>query len=213
MEALERGFISNNWVTALFVFGLLLIFFLKLFRAAKLSGYATSIFNKGFIEIESQEKTASITFFHSVFTLFSFLSISMTIYFLFKEYKVGVQSNFLEYIQWSSYVLIYILGRFFLEFLLMGLLEVKGVLTYFILSKRSYLYSISIGLFLLNLIYFYGFQRESFLLIGTIVLFGARLLLIISNNKNLIIKELFYFMLYLCAFEIAPLFILFKLIF
>lgn len=213
MEALERGFNSNNWVTGLFVFGLLLIFFLKLFRAAKLSGYTASIFNKGFIEIESQEKTAPITFFHSVFTLFSFLSISMTVYFLLKEYKEDLESNFIEYIQWSSYILIYILGRFLLEFLLMGLLEVKGILKYFILSKRSYLYSISIGLFLLNLIYFYGVQKQNFLLIGAIVLFGIRLLLIISNNKNLIIKELFYFILYLCAFEIAPLFILFKLIF
>ncbi|MFY0628777.1 MAG: DUF4271 domain-containing protein [Flavobacteriaceae bacterium] len=213
MEALERGFISNNWVTGLFVFGLLLIFFLKLFRAVKLSGYAASIFNKGFIEIESQEKTTPITFFHSVFTLFSFLSISMTVYFLLKEYKEDLESNFIEYLQWSSYILIYILGRFFLEFLLMGLLEVKGILKYFILSKRSYLYSISIGLFLLNLVYFYAVQKQKFLLIGAIILFGIRLLLIISNNKKLIIKELFYFILYLCAFEIAPLFILFKLIF
>lgn len=213
MEAIERGFISNNWVTLLFVFGLLLIFVLKLYKAAKLSGFATSIFNKGFIEIESQEKTAPITFFHSVFTLFSFLSISMTAYFLLDEYKDGVSTNFLEYIEWSSYILIYILGRFFLEFLLMGLLEVKGLLSYFILSKRSYLYSISIGLFLLNLIYFYGYQKFNLLLIGAAVLFGVRLLLIVVNNKNLIIKELFYFILYLCAFEIAPLFILFKLIF
>ena len=213
MEALERGFISNNWVTLLFVFGLVLIFVLKLYKATKLRGYASSIYNKGFIEIESQEKTTPITFFHSVFTVFSFLSISMTVYFMLSEYNESENTNFFEYIEWSSYILIYILGRFFLEFLLMRLLEVKGLLSYFILSKRSYLYSISIGLFLLNLIYFYGFQKLNLLLIGAVVLFGARLLLIISNNKNLIIKELFYFILYLCAFEIAPLFILFKLIF
>ena len=136
----------------------------------------------------------------------------MTVYFLLKEYKEDLESNFIEYIQWSSYILIYILGRFLLEFLLMGLLEVKGILKYFILSKRGYLYSISIGLFLLNLIYFYGVQKQNFLLIGAIVLFGIRLLLIISNNKNLIIKELFYFILYLCAFKLAPLLVLFKLI-
>lgn len=213
MEALERGFTSNNWVTILFVFGLLLIFVLKLFKAAKLKGYASSVFNKGFVEIESQEKTAPITFFHSVFTLFSFLTISMTAYFLIKGFKEVVGIQFLEYIKWSTYILIYVLGRYFLESLLMGLLQIKGVLAYFILSKRSYLYSISVGLFILNIIYFYGVQTQIFLLIGTIVLFGIRLLLILNNNKKLIIKELFYFILYLCAFELAPLFILFKLIF
>ncbi|MBL4604720.1 MAG: DUF4271 domain-containing protein [Flavobacteriaceae bacterium] len=213
MEGLERGFISNNWVIMLFVFGLLLIFFLKLFKAAKLRGYAASVFNKGFIEIESQEKTPPITFFHSVFTLFSFLSISMTVYFLFTGYREELNTDFFEYVKWAFYILIYILGRFLVEFVLMSLLQIKSLLSYFILSKRSYLYSISIGLFLLNFIYFYGYRSQIFLLIGTIILFGMRLLLILNNNKNLIIKELFYFILYICAFEIAPLLILFKLIF
>ncbi len=213
MQALQRDILSNNWIALLFLLGLVLIFGLKLFKAAKLQGYATSIFNKGFVEIQTQEKNPLFSFFHIVFTLFSFLSISITCYFLFKEYNESLQFNFLEYAQLSSYILIYALGRFLLEFFIMSLFEIKGQLRYFFLSKRSYLYAISLGLFLLNFIYFYGFQKQNFLLYGMLLLFAIRLFLILNNNKNLIIKELFYFILYICAFEIAPLFILFKLIF
>lgn len=213
MQALERDILSNNWITLLFVFSLLLIFLLKLFKASKLQGYTTSIFNKGFVEIENQEKNTTFSFFHIVFTLFSFLSISVTTYLLLKSYRSNSQLEFLSYIELASFILIYVLARYIIEFLITSLFQIKNTLSYFFLSKRSYLYSISVGLFALNTIYYYGFQRFEFLLYGTILLFAIRLVLILNNNKKLIVKELFYFILYLCAFEIAPLFVLFKLIF
>jgi hypothetical protein len=75
------------------------------------------------------------------------------------------------------------------------------------------LYSISIGLLFLNIIYFYSFQNKYLLITSVGLLFLVRFLMILMINKNLIIKELFYFILYLCAFELAPLFVLFRWIF
>ena len=213
MQATERILLSNNWIAILFVFCLLVMFLLKLFNAKKMKGYALSIFNKGFVEIKSQEKNSVFSFFDMGFIGFSFLSISLTIYFVIIHYQEKTIFSLVEYSKISSYVLIYMIGRNFLEAVLMRLLAIKEVLGHFFLSKRSYLYSISIGLFFLNVVYFYGFQRITFLLSGIALLFAIRLILILVNNKNLIIKELFYFILYLCAFEIAPLFLLFKLIF
>jgi len=213
MQATERVLLSNNWIAILFVFCLLVMFLLKLFNAEKMKGYALSIFNKGFVEIKSQEKNSVFSFFDMGFIGFSFLSISLTLYFTIVYYQGKTVFSLVEYTKISFYVLIYMLGRNLLETVLMRLLTIKELLGYFFLSKRSYLYSISIGLFFLNLVYFYGFQRIQLLLSGIVLLFAIRLILILINNKNLIIKELFYFILYLCAFEIAPLFILFKLIF
>lgn len=213
MQATERVLLSNNWIAILFVFCLLVMFLLKLFNAGKMKGYALSIFNKGFVEIKSQEKNVVFSFFDMGFIGFSFLSISLTIYFVIIHYQKEAVFSLVEYTKISSYVLVYMLGRNLLEAVLMRLLAIKELLSHFFLSKRSYLYSISIGLFFLNVVYFYGFQRITLLLSGITLLFAIRLILILFNNKNLIIKELFYFILYLCAFEIAPLFILFKLIF
>ena len=154
-----------------------------------------------------------ISFFHSVFTFFSFLMLSMTIYFIINNHQNDNTFLFSEYLSLSLIVFIYMILRFIIESLLMTLFEVKEVLLHFFLSKRSYLYTVSIGLLILNLFYFYSFQDKSFLISGFIILFSVRFLLILFNNKNLIIKELFYFILYICAFEIAPLFVLFKLLF
>lgn len=220
IQAAERVLISDNWVAILFVFCLLLLFLLKLFDAEKMRGYALSIFNKGFVEITSEEKQSMFSLFHLGYIGFSFLSISLTVYFFLVHYQEKTVYSLLEYSQIASYVLVYIFGRNVLELLLIKILDIKQLLGYFFVSKRSYLYSISVGVFFLNVIYFYGFERVEtdfsgiiLLLSGIILLFAIRFVFILTNNKNLIIKELFYFILYLCAFEIAPLLILFKLIF
>jgi len=86
------------------------------------------------------------------------------------------------------------------------LFELKQSISLFLISKRGFLYSISLGLLFLNIIYFYSFQNKYLLITGVGLLFLVRFLMILMINKNLIIKELFYFILYLCAFELAPLF-------
>lgn len=212
MEAAERVLISNNWVALLFLFCLLILFFLKMFSAEKMKGYSLSIFNKGFVDIASQEKQPILSLFDIVFTGFSFLSISLAIYFSMRYFQNDSNFSLISYTKVATYVLIYMLLRNVIEFLLMRLLGIQQALGYFFLSKRSYLYSISIGLFFLNVVYFYGFQDFELLFTGILLLFTLRFALIVVNNKNLIIKELFYFILYLCAFEIAPLLMLFKLI-
>lgn len=213
MQATERLLVSNNWIAILFLFCLLILFLLKVFSAEKMRGYSLSLFNKGFVEITSQEKSSVFSLFDIGFTGFSFLSISLTIYFAYVHYQSGAEFSLIEYSKMASFVLMYMLGRNLIEALVMRLLAIKNALAYFFLSKRSYLYSISIGLFFLNLIYFYGFKDIRFLLLVIVLLFVIRFALILINNKTLIIKELFYFILYLCAFEIAPLLILFKFIF
>ena len=213
MQATERFLETNNWIAILFVFCLFILFLLKLFNAEKMRGYSLSIFNKGLVEIMSQEKKSVLTIFDIGLTGFSFLNISLTLYFLFVFYQSEATFSMLAYSKISSIVLLYMVGRNILEALIMRLLNIKEALAYFFLSKKSYLYSISIGLFFLNVFYLYGFQNILFFLSGIILLFVLRFALILINNKNLIIKELFYFILYLCAFEIAPLLILFKLIF
>ena len=97
MQATERLLVSHNWIAILFVFCLLILFLLKVFNAVKMRGYSLSIFNKGFVEIASQEKSSVFSLFDIGFTGFSFLSISLTIYFAFVHYQSGAEISVIEY--------------------------------------------------------------------------------------------------------------------
>jgi len=213
MEALQRSVLSNNWITLIFVFSILLLFFLKLFTTTKLKGYVTSLFNKGFVEIEAEENYWALSFFHVGFSLFTFLMLSVTTFFLISQFNNSSALLLEDYLVSTSYLFSYVVLRFIVVFALFSVFQFKSKLSFFMTSKRGYLYSISIGLLFLNVFYFYTFQYQDLLFTGFVALFSLRFSLILINNKNLIIKELFYFILYLCAFELAPLFVLFRLIF
>ena len=214
MEAVQRDVLSNNWIVLIFIFSIGILFFLKIFNTDKLKGYATSIFNKGFIEIEAEENYFRFSFFHVGFSFFFLLMLTVSIYLTMHQNFQKEAFLFLDYLQVSKYVLLCLTVRYVVDFLLIILFEIRdSLVTYFFFSRRSYSYSISLGLLILNIFYFYTFNSYYFLIFGIIALFSIRYLLILYYNKNLIIKELFYFILYLCAFELAPLFVLFKLIF
>ncbi|MBT3548106.1 MAG: DUF4271 domain-containing protein [Flavobacterium sp.] len=214
MEAVQRDVLSNNWIVLIFIFSIGILFFLKIFNTDKLKGYATSIFNKGFIEIEAEENYFRFSFFHVGFSFFFLLMLTVSIYLTMHQNFQKEAFLFLDYLQVSKYVLLCLTIRYVVDFLLIILFEIRdSLVTYFFFSRRSYSYSISLGLLILNILYFYTFNSYYFLIFGIIALFSIRYLLILYYNKNLIIKELFYFILYLCAFELAPLFVLFKLIF
>lgn len=213
MEALQRVILSNNWITIIFLVSLAVLFFLKLFEAEKLKGYAASIFNKGFIEIEAEDNSSFFSFFHIGFSFFFFLMITITGYFFANIYSHRTFFLLQDYIHVFNYVLLYMIVRFVSMSLFILLFELKQSISLFLISKRGFLYSISIGLLFLNIIYFYSFQNKYLLITGVGLLFLVRFLMILMINKNLIIKELFYFILYLCAFELAPLFVLFRWIF
>ena len=214
MEAVQRDILSNNWIVLIFIFSIGILFFLKIFNTDKLKGYATSIFNKGFIEIEAEDNYFRFSFFHVGFSFFFLLMLTLSIYLTMHQNFQKEAFLFLDYLQVSKYVLLCLTIRYVADFLLIILFEIRdSLVTYFFFSRRSYSYSISLGLLILNILYFYTFNSHYFLIFGIIALFSIRYLLILYYNKNLIIKELFYFILYLCAFELAPLFVLFKLIF
>ncbi|MDC3195206.1 DUF4271 domain-containing protein [Flavobacteriaceae bacterium] len=213
MEALQRDILSNNWITIIFLLSLAVLFFLKLFEATKLKGYAASIFNKGFIEIEAEDNPSPFSFFHLGFSFFFFLMITITGYFFTNIYSQRTVFLMQDYLHVFNYVLLYMIVRFVSISLLILLFELKQRISLFLISTRGFLYSISIGLLFLNIIYFYSLQSKYLLITGVGLLFLVRFFMILMINKNLIIKELFYFILYLCAFELAPLFVLFRWIF
>jgi hypothetical protein len=70
---------------------------------------------------------------------------------------------------------------------------------------------LSFAFFIAIILFFYTGLKVQFLAYFVIILFLIRIVFHLINNKKLILSKLFYFILYFCAFEIAPLFVLFKL--
>ena len=211
MQALEKITISTNWIPLVLVFLLAIIAVLKIIDAEKLKGYVFALFNKGFIEGEAAEDTSLFSSFYSLLFVFSATVLALIISLFVTERNANLALSFSSFFSVLKMVFCYLIIKSLLEVALMRLFLIKKQVRFFLVSKWSSLYSISFFL----LVFFVLFQFSplnylSFIFI-TLILFFLRFVLQLGNNKNLVFSELFYFILYICAFEIAPLLTLFKL--
>jgi len=213
VQALEKIVINTNWISIILVFLFAIIAVLKIIDGDKLKGYVFALFNKGFIQDEVEENTSFFSSFYSLLFIFSSVVLALVTSLLVaetdKNTSFSVSSFFLILgIIWSYFTI-----KSLLEIGVIRLFFIKKEVRFYVVSKFGYLYSISFFLIIFLVLFRFGPLNFSFFIAATLGLFFLKFVFQVVNNKNLVFGKLFYFILYLCAFEIAPLLIMFKLVF
>jgi len=109
---------------------------------------------------------------------------------------------------------IFVLIKVLLERLIGSLFEIDKLIDAYLFQKISYKNFLGLLLFPINLFLIYSFKPTlTIIYIIIIILFiinVSGLITTIKTNQSLIKQNLFYFILYLCALEIAPYIIIYK---
>lgn len=188
----------------------LVVFFLRVLNQEKLQGYFLGLFNKGFIDAEVEERMTMFNAFYILQFLYSVLIIALGIFTIANHYQTF--TNPLNSFLWiSAGALVYFVLKKALEYGISFVLQIQEGVKFYLISKSTYLYSLSYFIFAFIVLFFYADLPINSLFFFFAFGFLFRLILMITYNKNLIFNHLFYFILYICTFEIAPLLILFKL--
>ncbi|WP_423809700.1 DUF4271 domain-containing protein [Polaribacter atrinae] len=213
MQALERVIVDNSWITILLVCLLACIFLLRGLSTVRLKGSVSSLLNKSFVESEIEENSSFFNPFKNVVFVFSITILSLLSYKIYLHYNSSSEQGFYTFLKILGVVFSYLTIKRLLEFLLSVIFKIDKKLDFFLVSKSIYLYSVSFFLLIAIVLVEYSQLNTLFLVYFSALLFSVRFIFHAVINKKLIFSELFYFILYLCAFEIAPLFILFRLLF
>ena len=211
MQALDKITSSTNWILLVLVFLFVIIAILKIIDAEKLKGYVFALFNKGFIESEAEEDILFFSSFYSLLFVFSATVLALTVSLLASEINVAFSLTFSSFLSVLKLVFSYLIVKRFLELAFARLLLIKKQVRFFLVCKLSYLYSISFVLLVFYILFLFSPLNYFYFTVIILGLFTLRYLFLLTSNKKLVFSELFYFILYICAFEIAPLLTLFKL--
>ena len=211
MQALDKISLGTNWILLVLVFLFVIIAILKIIDAEKLKGYVFALFNKGFIESEAEEDILFFSSFYSLLFVFSATVLALTVSLLASEINVAFSLTFSSFLSVLKLVFSYLIVKRFLELAFARLLLIKKQVRFFLVCKLSYLYSISFFLLVFYILFLFSPLNYFYFTVIILGLFTLRYLFLLTNNKKLVFSELFYFILYICAFEIAPLLTLFKL--
>lgn len=191
----------------------LCVFLLKTTDAKLLKQQVATIFKVPFVKLETDDTVGILNVYQIVLFLFTIGSFSLVLAFTQSYFKDQQTIKFSTYITLYCFVFFYFIVKWILENVLVRLFVIKNQLKFFLISKWSYLFSLAFVFYIGTILYVYSFLNMTYLLFIVILFFLLRFIFILITNKKLVFYKLFYFILYICAFEIAPLFILFKLVF
>jgi hypothetical protein len=216
IEATERFVFTKDWITIIFVllFGLFVLS--KYLNPDRFSRLFSLIYSRNYLVLYQKQAPVLVNSFHIVFSIIQILTFALTIFIGIKAYNsIARELEFTFFLTILTGVFTFFVLRFFLGKALSVLFQREKDFEYVTYLKLSYLSNFSLLIFPLLLIAYYV-QYDSlgfafFVFILAVVLLLLYYALIIKNNQKMILKRLFYFILYLCALEIAPIILLYKL--
>ena len=198
---------SRDWATVLFVLSFAIIAVTKSVFENRFADFANLIYSNKYIKVYKDSSNLKSTFTVSLF-LVQVISLAFFVQITLSYFGYASKTDWLLYIQILTLLVFFILSKYLIEKIIATSFNIEEFMEQFNLQKVTY--RTYIGLFILpfNIILFYydSFSKNIPLLIIAIILIINALTYFISikNYQNLIFSKLFYFILYLCALEIAP---------
>ena len=216
MEAIERYITSNDLLTIIILLVLLLLAIAKNLFTNRFDDFISLAASGKFLIIKSKEYKLLFGF-NIIMLSIHILSISLFIFLAFRIFTTQTLENsgnlLLRIITAYSFI---VLLKITVEKIIANVFDIDEIIDTYLFQKQTYLNFISLIIFGLSLFLVYSEIPSSplFYLIIALIIIGLAysLYAIIKKNLRTISRFWFYFILYLCALEIAPYVVLYKLI-
>ncbi|MCW5515020.1 DUF4271 domain-containing protein [Muriicola sp. Z0-33] len=208
MEPIAKTIHTVDWITLILFSSVLFVVIAKSLFYGRFLNFIILPFNNKYIFMYNK-KDKLLNWFHVFFTIFQLLNYSLFIY-LAREILLNAENIAYSYVY--PIILVFLILFLLIKILLQlgnGFVFNNGkIITEFIFKKLSYFNYSAFIVFLANVILTYvfiGSKTVVFTSIFLIVLINAvGWFMIIKNHQKYITSHFFYFILYLCALEIAP---------
>lgn len=198
---------NKDWATLLFVLSFITIAITKSVFENRFGDFVNLLFSDKYIKVYRDSSHLKSGFTISLF-LVQVVSLAFFIQLSLSVFGYVSKTDWVLYIQIITFLIFFILSKYLIEKIIATAFNIEEFVEQFNLQKVTYRTYIGLLILPINIILFYydTVSRNIPILIIAILLVINALTYFISikNYQNAIFGKLFYFILYLCAFEIAP---------
>ncbi|KGO87299.1 hypothetical protein Q765_06430 [Flavobacterium rivuli WB 3.3-2 = DSM 21788] len=202
----ERIIGAKDWATLLFVFCFAVVAVNKSVFEARFAEFIKLGFSDKYTKIY-KDTSNLLSWFTISFFFVQVISYSFLLQFVLSYFNL-VKSGGISFIQLFTVVAFFILAKFLIEKIIATAFSIEEFSEQFNLHKVNYRAYIGLLLLPINVILFYNIAPTRILLylILAIIIAATVISYLVSLRiyQKLILAKLFYFILYLCALEIAP---------
>ncbi|MFT5231785.1 MAG: hypothetical protein ACI836_000583 [Saprospiraceae bacterium] len=214
LELLERHSILSDWITLVFLGCILLMTSAKFLFPKRFDEFIYLPLNNKYFLLQGKSDTLTHVFNLLLFVV-QLLSVSFFIYLLLTEVGYGTDEKlWLLYIQICAIYFVFIGVKIFIEKIIGNVFNMEGLINQYLYQKLTYRNYIAIFLLFCNILLMYTLGANQtillFILSLAVAFNGIGLILSYKNFRNVLAPQILYFILYLCALEIAPYVILYK---
>lgn len=216
-EMQQRIIFTPDWITAVFLVILFLIAISKYHFNERLSSLFSLVYSDKYISDYTKAKPIIWNSFNLIHFFILSLTFSLLIFYGLNAFlNESFNLEFGYFLKILLGVGIYMVLRFLIGGLIAAIFEIKDDFSIFSMIKISNFFLISFALFPLLLIIAYTKTGYYKILIGMALAFVlisilARYIRVLQNDK-VNFPNFFYLFLYICALEIAPIILIYKLI-
>ena len=215
MEAVDRISNHHDWITFILLGVFLMLFVLHFLDRERLRQLISTPFNSFYFSNYESENDSLFKGFNLLLFISSNLVFSLFLYILFQNYALDrfkITNHF--YLTILISLLLYWVLKILMETVLFWLFDIGSLYKKMLHVKMTYFYSISfyVLFFVLFGVYYFDWHGNYIRIVSVFIV----ILLIIRYYNFVILSQrsgvfsLFYFILYLCTLEIAPLLIVLK---
>ncbi len=211
-----RNIIINDWFTASIIICLLFLAITKLLFPKRFNDFVEILGNSNYLKIYVKDQK-----FINIFDGLLFMNLIISITIFVSLCIITLEQNIQEQNLTLYYKLFVGIGslliiKALLDRLIGSLFEIDELMNDYVFQKITYKNYIGLVLLPINIILLYALEpSKSIMLIAIFILFVVGFMGFLESVKShlkLLKVNLFYFILYLCALEIAPYIILYKVL-
>lgn len=203
----ERAAVSADWATVVFVVALALVTVTRIAFENRFVEFSRLGISDKYIKIY-RDSGAVVGWFTISLFIVQIISFAFLIQLAMDHFGYADKHDWLLFIRIATFVAVFILSKYLVEKIIATSFNVEEFGEQFNLHKISYRTYIGMLLLPVNAVLFYHEALPGFtiyLIIGIILLINTITYLnSLKTYQNLILSHMFYFILYLCALEIAP---------
>ncbi|AXG68413.1 hypothetical protein KORDIASMS9_00628 [Kordia sp. SMS9] len=216
ITTIERSIISKDWLTLLFVTTFCLLVVTRLVFQKKFTLFLGFLFSNKYQSQAIAKQESIINGFTSLLFCVQVISFSIFGYIAVTFFRPYLANAPFLFVKISSFMVFFIVIRYILEKIMAVILDIELYINAYNFHKINARNLFGLLLIPINLVLVYYDYQHNIVFFSVICVFVSYnlivLFLLLKNYQKLIINKLFYFILYLCALEIAPYLVIYKLL-